>query len=174
MKLYEDLAKFNYSPTLYISGFRALNTQDYEHNTGDWHNIETWFNPQAQIKRYNIVGTDQELDTTPYLGSAGVFESSELFKRMGIPKFSDTVYCATHARAIADLVIAEAFFATPYNGTKLFRKMQLTDFDDFMCTPADKQRVYDLLEPSVAKLPADAANHVSEWLKLAKEKNYDL
>ena len=174
LMLYDELSKFDYSPSLYISGFRALNTQDYEYNTGDWHNIETWFHPQSQIKRYNIVGVGQELDTTPYLSSRGVFESSELFGKMGIPKFAKTVYCATHARAIADLVIAEAFFAEPYNGTKLFRKMQLADFDDFMCSPADKQRVYDLLEIAIPKLPEEQASHVSEWLRLAKEKNYDL
>lgn len=110
------------------------------------------------------------MDTAPYLGDAGVFESSELFAKMGIPKFADTVYCASHARAIADLVIAEAFFATPYNGTKLFRKMQLTDFDDFMCTPSDKQRVYDLLERAIDRLPDAEAEHVIQWLKAAREK----
>lgn len=172
--LYEELSKFHYSPSLYISGFRALNTQDYEYHTGDWHNVETWFHPKSRIKRYNIVGIGQELDTVPYLGSVGVFESSEVFAKMGIPKFADTVYCATHARAIADLVIAEAFFATPYHGTKLFRKMQLTDFDDFMSTPADKQRVYDLLQIAIPKLPKAQSDHVSAWLRLAKDKNYDV
>ena len=35
--LYEELSKFHYSPSLYISGIRALNTPDFENNTGDWH-----------------------------------------------------------------------------------------------------------------------------------------
>lgn len=40
--------------------------------------------------------------------------------------------------------------------------------------PEDKQRVYDLLEIAIPKLPKEQASHVSEWLRLAKEKNYDL
>ena len=52
--------------------------------------------------------------------------------------------------------------------------MSLFDLDDFMDTAEDKQKVYDLLQIAIPKLPKAQANHVSEWLRLAKEKNYDL
>ncbi|WP_081261769.1 hypothetical protein [Moraxella catarrhalis] len=175
MKLYEELSKFHFSPSLYISGKRALNVLDSQNQTGDWHRYDAWHHPNAGVGLYQVAGKDCQLDTTPYLGDLGVFHANELvYDKMGLPNFGDTVYCATHARAIADLVIAEAFFTPPFRGTSLFRTMSLFDLDDFMGMPEDKQKVYDLLEIAIPKLPKEQASHVSEWLRLAKEKNYDL
>ncbi|OOS24808.1 hypothetical protein B0681_06680 [Moraxella porci DSM 25326] len=173
--LYEELSKFQFSPSLYISGKRALNIIDSQNQTGDWHSYDAWYRPNACVGLYQVVGKGCQLDTTPYLGDLGVFHANELvYNKMGLPNFGDTVYCATHARAIADLVIAEAFFTPPFRGTSLFRTMSLFDFDDFMGMPEDKQKVYDLLQIAIPKLPKAQSDHVSEWLRLAKEKNYDL
>ena len=156
--LYEELSKFHFSPSLYISGKRALNVLDSQNQTGDWHSYDAWHRPNACVGLYQVVGKGCQLDTTPYLGDLGVFHANELvYEKMGLPYFGDAVYCATHARAIADLVIAEAFFTPP-----------------FMDTAEDKQKVYDLLQIAIPKLPKAQSDHVSEWLRLAKEKNYDL
>ena len=111
--LYEELSKFQFSPSLYISGKRALNVLDSQNQTGDWHRYDAWHHPDAGIGLYQVVGKGCQLDTTPYLGDLGVFHANELvYEKMGLSNFGDTVYCATYARAIADLVIAEAFFYT--------------------------------------------------------------
>lgn len=108
--LYEELSKFQFSPSLYISGKRALNVLDSQNQTGDWHRYDAWHHPDAGIGLYQVVGKGCQLDITPYLGDLGVFHANELvYEKMGLSNFGDTVYCATHARAIADLVIAEAF-----------------------------------------------------------------
>lgn len=173
-KLYEELEKIPFSKNLYIAGLRALNILDMENATGDWHTYEAW-HPDSQLKPRHIMGDRSPawFNTIPFLGHIGIFEASEILSRMGVPKFADQVYAAEHRCTIADSVIAEAFTAKPFNGTKLFRFMQLTDFDDFMSDPEDKQKVYDLLEIALDKLPKAESEHVSTWLNLAMSKNYD-
>ncbi|MEQ1074569.1 hypothetical protein [Acinetobacter pittii] len=107
-------------------------------------------------------------DTNVYLGEEGVFEASEIIRTMGIPIFSPTVYAATHARAIADKIIAEAFLAIKLNGSKLFRYISLHDFNDYMPEDTDKLRVYELLEKAIKLLPQEQSNHVKERLYQAK------
>ena len=87
---------------------------------------------------------------------------------VGIPIFSPTVYAATHARAIADKIIAEAFLAIKLNGSKLFRYISLHDFNDYMPEDTDKLRVYELLEKAIKLLPQEQSNHVKDWLYQAK------
>lgn len=167
--LYEELAKIQFSKQLYISGMRALNINDYEFLTGDWHVKETW-HPDSNLSSFHIMGKGKIslFDTNVYLGEVGVFEASEILQTMGVPTFSRTVYAATHARAIADKIIAEAFLAIELNGSKLFRYISLHDFDDYMPEDTDKQRVYELLEKAIKLLPQEQSNHVKEWLYQAK------
>ncbi len=161
---YDELAKIPSSKDLYISGIRALNVIDLKHSTDDWHRVEAWEHPEAELKPSHIMGNQPpaQMNTHPYLGDLGIFEVSAVLKKMGIPKFSDAVYCATHARAIADRVIAEAFLATPFKEKTLFRFIDLYDLDDFMPSETDKQRVYDLLEIAIPKLPAKQSAHVAQ------------
>lgn len=167
--LYDELAKIQFSKQLYISGMRALNINDYEFLTGDWHVHETW-HPDSNLSSFHIMGEGKIalFDTNVYLGEEGVFEASEILRTMGIPIFSPTVFAATHARAIADKIIAEAFLAIELNGSKLFRYISLHDFDDYMPEDTDKQRVYELLEKAIKLLPQEQSDHVKEWLYQAK------
>jgi len=167
--LYDELAKIQFSKQLYISGMRALNINDYEFLTGDWHVYETW-HPDSNLSSFHIMGEGKIalFDTNVYLGEEGVFEASETLRTMGIPIFSPTVFAATHARAIADKIIAEAFLAIELNGSKLFRYVSLHDFDDYMPEDTDKQRVYELLEKAIKLLPQEQSDHVKEWLYQAK------
>lgn len=170
--LYEELAQIQFSKQQYISGMRALNINDYEHLTGDWHVNETW-HEMSKLSPFHIMGKGKFclIDTNLYLGEEGIFEATETLQEMGIPKFSSTVYAATHARAIADKVLIEAFLGNFFKQTKLFNGMTLFDFDNYMPSDEDKQRVYDLLEPSIALLPAEQASFVQIWLTAAKEMN---
>lgn len=167
--LYEELAKIQFSKQLYISGMRALNINDYEFLTGDWHVKETW-HPDSELNSFHIMGKGKIalFDTNIYLGEEGVFEASEILQTMGVPIFSPKVYAATHARAIADKIIAEAFLAIKLNGSKLFRYISLHDFDDYMPEDTDKLRVYELLEKAIKLLPQEQSNHVKERLYQAK------
>ena len=172
--LFKELEAIPFSKDLYISGNRALNINDPIHHTGDWHTVEIW-NPNAKLKDFHIMGKQSPalLNTNLYLGTDGVFDATHLLLEMGIPKFNDVVYASTHARAIADQVIAEAFFAKPLNGSKLFRFISLYDFDDYMPESTDKDRVYTLLEKAVLRLPEEQSLHVKAWLNKAKLKNYE-
>lgn len=125
----------------------------------------------AKLSSFHIIGKGKFslIDTNLYLGEEGIFEASKTLQAMRIPKFSSTVYAATHARAIADEVLKDAFLGNSFEKTKLFNGMTLFDFDDYMPSNEDKQRVYDLLEPSIALLPAEQASFVQEWLTAAKE-----
>lgn len=167
--LYEELAKIQFSKQLYISGMRALNINDYEFLTGDWHIKDTWHS-DSELSSFHIMGKGKIalLDTNVYLGEEGIFEASEILQTMGVPKFSPTVYAATHARAIADEVIAEAFLAIELKGSKLFRHISLNDLDDYMPEDSDKKRVYELLEKAIKLLPEEQSEHVKEWLYQAK------
>ena len=169
--LYDELAKIQFSKQLYISGMRALNINDYEFLTGDWHVHETW-HPDSNLSSFHIMGEGKIalFDTNVYLGEEGVFEASEILRTMGIPIFSPTVYAATHARAIADKIIAEAFLAIELNDRKLFRYISLNDLDDYMPEDNDKHRVYELLEKAIKLLPQEQSNPVKEWLHQAKSK----
>ncbi|HCA5183006.1 TPA: hypothetical protein MW242_002630 [Acinetobacter baumannii] len=174
--LYHDLSKINFSKELYISGNRALNINDFEHLTGDWHTVEAW-SQESKLSEYHIMGNSAPalMNTNPFLGDAGIYVANSTLKEMGVPEFtSSMVYAASHARAIADEVIAEAFLAEPLDGNKLFRFITLFDFDDYMPSPDDKQRVYQLLEHAIPNLPQQQALHVQAWLDAAKSKNYEL
>ena len=77
--------KIQFSKQLYISGMRALNINDYEYFTGDWHVQETWHNC-SNLSPFHIMGKGKFalMDTNLYLGEEGVFEASETLKTMGI------------------------------------------------------------------------------------------
>lgn len=73
--LYEELAKIQFSKQLYISGMRALNINDYEFLTGDWHVHETW-HIDCELSSFHIMGKGKIalFDTNVYLGEEGIFE----------------------------------------------------------------------------------------------------
>lgn len=47
--LYEELSKFHFLPSLYISGKRALNLLDSQNQTGDWHSYDAWYRPNLAL-----------------------------------------------------------------------------------------------------------------------------
>lgn len=169
--LYKKLKKIQFSKQLYISGMRALNINDYEYFTGDWHVQETWHNC-SNLSPFHIMGKGKFalMDTNLYLGEEGVFEASETLKTMGIQKFSPVVYAATHSRAIADEIIVESFLAPEVNGSSLFKYFSLHDFDDYMPNEEDKKRVYVLIEKAIKLLPLKQSNHLRTWIDRAKNK----
>jgi hypothetical protein len=97
----------------------------------------------------------------------GVIDVTSILKQMGKPEFAPIVYAASHARAIADMVICNALEG------KIFSSVTLQDLDDWMPSNEDKERVYSLLHIALNRLPESAAILVQQWLDAAKEKDFD-
>jgi hypothetical protein len=64
------------------------------------------------------------------------------------------VFAATHARAVADLVLA---------AVRRGESPDFVDLDDYMPRPDDKREVFDLLQMAAAKLSANARQQVNAW-----------
>jgi hypothetical protein len=164
--LYEILKQQTFTPQHYISGQKALNIYDLKYNTGDWHTVEAW-HPQANILHFSLMGEGEKYNTNPYLADRGIIDVTAVLKSMGNPEFAPVVYAASHARAIADMIICNALDGK-------LKSVTLQDFDDWMSTQEDKERVYALLRIAINNLPKSAAILVKQWLKAAEEKDFDV
>ena len=93
------------SPTRYISGIVALNIPS-ERGTGDWHETSIFFTSRVRMPRSFIIERGQPFDPSDFLGSVGRYDAAAALDSMGVKHPEGPVYAASHARAIADLVIA--------------------------------------------------------------------
>src|SRR3981081_1884443 len=93
----------NTSPTRYLSGVVALNIIS-EKGTGDWHQ-DLFLRPRAKVARSFIIERGQAVDPSALLGTVGISDASGMLAAMHVPHPDGPVYAASHARAIADLVL---------------------------------------------------------------------
>jgi hypothetical protein len=141
------------SPTRYLSGMAALNLIS-PNGTGDWHVVETFFRPHKRRSRSFIAGAGCETDTLDLLGDRGIFECSEALDAMGIRRPPGNAYAATHARAIAELVLSAALHG---------ESPEFVQLDDWMPRDSDKQEVFDLLCITAPKLTDEQRKKVLIW-----------
>lgn len=172
MMLYEFLSRKPLSPQHYISGQRALNIYDHVHGTGDWHTVETWL-PTSPLARFSLMGKGEEFNTNAYLGAEGVINVTEILQRMGTPQFAPVVWAASHARAIADMVICDALDGKDIRNKKTHLTVTLNDLDDWMPAPEDKMRVYHLLHIAISSLPQQAKAIAQAWVTAAKARDFN-
>lgn len=141
------------SPDRYLGGMAALNLPTGI-GTGDWHQVQTFFRPHRRLSRSFISGVGCQTDTTDLLGRAGIIDCTQVVESSRIPHHGARVFAATHARAVADLVLAAV------------RRGLSPDFvvlDDYMPRPDDKREVFDLLQIAAAKLSANDRQQVNVW-----------
>lgn len=142
------------SPTCYLGGMAALNLLSDE-GTGDWHAEGTFFIPRGPRRaRSFISGAGCDTDTMTLLGDAGIFDATAIVDAMGILHVDGPVYAATHARAIADLVLGAVL------------RQASPDFvilDDWMPRDSDKQQVFDLLAVALPRLSPDHQHAARAW-----------
>lgn len=143
------------APDRYLSGMAALNIPSDE-GTGDWHMIETFFSPRQRFSRLFITGAGCHDDTTSYLADMGVYDCSAILNAYGIPHPGGSVYAATHARAIADMVLV-----TILDG----RSPSFIPLDDWMPSDIDKQAVFDLLEVAAGRMDEEDKKRVLVWIE---------
>jgi len=141
------------TPRRYISGITALNIPSAK-GTGDWHQTETFLRPASRNPRLYLAGDGCEWDTSSFFGDRGIFECSTVLKLYGIPCPVVSVYAATHARAIADMVIVTILDGGTPDHIHL---------DDFMPRDSDKEEVFGVLDLAVDKLGSDEKQKVLEW-----------
>ena len=168
MAYLQEIVKRNpLSKTHYISGQKALNIDDFEHHTGDWHTLPAWGGDEIEIKRFTLMGDGEEYNTNPYLGDSGIIDATDILRRMGKKPIAPIVWAANHSRAIADIIICNVLMHNRVNSFTLY------EFDAWFSEQSDKQRVYTLLEQALPKLPLTAQDTLSNWLKTAKETDFD-
>lgn len=141
------------TPDRYLGGMAALNLPTAA-GTGDWHQVQTFFRPRRRLSRSFISGVGCQTDTTDLLGRAGIVDCTQVVERLRIPHQGARVFAATHARAVADLVLAAVLRG---------ESPDFVDLDDYMPRPDDKREVFDLLQMAAAKLSADARQQVNAW-----------
>jgi hypothetical protein len=97
-----DVRKFA-SPETYISGMTALSIPDAGRIGGDWHFIAALCRPNSRIQSAGANGN--MANTNAFLGQRMIADKAEVLRRRGIDLGTAThVFCATHPRAIADLL----------------------------------------------------------------------
>lgn len=117
--------------------------------------IETFFRPRKTLSRLFVAGVGCEDDTTSLLSDLGVFECSSILDQYNIPHPEGAVYAATHARAIADMVLITILD----DGSPDFIRL-----DDWMPSDEDKQAVFDLLEVAMKKMNESDKDMVAGWI----------
>jgi len=137
----------------YLGGRAALNLPSAA-GTGDWRMEQTFFREREHRSRSFISGTGCETDTTALLGDSGIYDCTAVVDNLGIPHALGPVYAATHARAVADLVLA----AVMRGQSPAFVRL-----DDYMPRASDRQPVFDLLAVALPQLPADQRLAVQAW-----------
>jgi hypothetical protein len=142
------------APFRYLSGMAALNIPS-DSGTGDWHLVETFFRPRKVLSRLFVTGAGCPDDTTPLLSNIGVYECSSVLDQYRIPRPAGAVYAATHARAIADMVLITALDG----GSLAFIRL-----DDWMPGDEDKWAVFDLLDNAVVKMKPPAKDKIGTWI----------
>ena len=173
MAYLQEIVKRNpLSKTHYISGQKALNIDDFEHHTGDWHKFAAWGGDEIEVKRFTLMGDGEEYNTNPYLGDSGIIDATNILRRMGIKQIAPTVWAANHERAAADMLICNALDGLDIRQNH-YLSLTIKDLDDWFSTKEDKERVYALLEQALPKLPTHAQDAILAWLQTAKETDFD-
>ncbi|QJX01501.1 hypothetical protein HML84_00995 [Alcanivorax sp. IO_7] len=93
------------TPRRYISGMVALNLPTSP-DSGDWHTVEMLraLRRGARIPLC-LVGEETSFDSFDYFGGDGIIDASQVVAGLG-ETVEGPVHVATHARAIADMLIS--------------------------------------------------------------------
>lgn len=94
-------------------------------------------------------------------------EVSGNLRKMGLPKLGDEIYAASHPRAVADMVLANALDG------KSFAAVTMESFDEWLSEEKDKQIVYAMLRAALPKLPKSPREFVEGWLLTAMREKFD-
>lgn len=137
----------------YIGGMAALNLPTGE-GTGDWHQEQTFFQPRRKLSRSFISGAGCATDTTTLLGHEGIVDCTQLIDRLRIAHQGNRVFAATHARAVADLVLG---------ALQRGESPDFVDLDDYMPRPEHKRTVFQLLDLAAQKLDDVLQQQVLAW-----------
>ena len=173
-KIKEVLKTNPLSKTHYIGGQKALNIYDFKYHTGDWHSIAAWDNAnEDEVKLFTLMGEGEKYNTNDYLADIGIIDATEILKQMGKTPIAPRVWAANHPRAAADMLICNALEGKDIRKNH-YLSLTIRDLDDWFSTDDDKNRVYELLEFALPKLPEFAQKAISAWLKIAKETNFNV
>jgi len=142
------------SPTRYISGIVALNIPS-ESGTGDWHQSSIFFVPRLKTPGSFIIELGQPFDPSELLGGVGIYDASPVLDSMRINHPEGPVYAASHARAIADLVIISLLRGTYPDHI---------DLDEWMPQDNDKAAVFALLRRASQKCDNKIVDALNKWI----------
>jgi hypothetical protein len=142
------------SPDRYLGGMAALNLPSHR-GTGDWHMEQTFFRQRETRSRSFISGKGCLTNTTDLLGQEGIYDCSKLLDELQIAHEEGPAYAATHARAIADLVLSAVLM------DKALDHLQL---DAWMPRQTDKLEVFELLNKAVVQMKPTEEAKIRAWM----------
>ncbi len=140
-------------PGQYLSGRAALNLPATG-GTGDWHRVQTFHRPRLRLSRAFICGPGCEVDTSSLLGQAGIYDATAMLDELGILHDSLSVRVASHARAVADLVL-DAVLCDREPGHEWL--------DDWLPRESDQQPLWEMLEMASEKLNNEQNTLIEIW-----------
>jgi hypothetical protein len=133
------------TPKRYLSGLAALN---FPHglNNDERREAKISLDPEDPLNELTIATSNFEL---------GIFDCTDIFDAHGIPHEESSVWVATHARAIADMLLFSVSRDLPFDSilinewTTSFARLELKQILDLelpLVPPEHKQRIQDWLE----------------------------
>lgn len=155
--------------TWYLSGDGALNIHD-EEPTGDWHAVNTFFDRRLipDDEPVFMAGDRPEkcpeipgrhyirLNTNDLFGTRGLLDRTQEARSQNIRFLGPRLIAASHARAIADMVMRSA---------RSGRNASHVVLDDFMPTHEYKERVHGILLSVGDKLTSMEREGVETWMR---------
>jgi hypothetical protein len=143
----------------YVSGIVALNIPTAD-GTGDWHQRQVFFTPSVTPPRSFLIVRGQRHDPSRFLGATGIVDVAASLDAIGVPHPPGPVYAATHARAIADLVLVAALRGEDPTFVAL---------DDYMPEREQKLAVFTLLDRAIRHIsePSTVAA-IRDWIRVRK------
>jgi hypothetical protein len=142
------------SPTRYLSGIVALNILS-DRGTGDWHQ-DIFTQPPSTPPRSFIIEKGTDVDPIGLLGTNGIYDASGMLDAMHVPHPDGPVYAASHARAIADLVLSAVLRG---------ESPDFVGLDDWMPRDEDKSEVLCLLDEAAQHLELQHVDPIEAWVE---------
>ncbi len=141
----------------YLTGMTALNIPS-EESHGDWHFREAFFGRGSKKPKIFIAGAGERWNTNAILGSFGVYECSDILRKLGVNiPLDEEVYAANHYRAILDMI---------YLSIKNQQIPNYIEIDRWFDTGWQKEKLFQHIQKLESHLSKPEQELLEQWLKM--------
>lgn len=162
---YAVIPETSLDPLRYVGGFDSLNLHFSNTGSGDWH-FNNFYNHHFKFNQFDFLyGENCHFNTNNILGNIEIIDISNYLKNVVNIKFiGDKCYCATHCRAVVDLVL---YYLFNDENLKNQNKNYISGIfiDEFLNTEDEYQRVINMLNIAKPHFNKYQQNLIDEWCK---------